>query len=126
MMQNPKKKVLVVEDNPMNMILIKEILAANGFEVIEAYNGHDAIKRVSEEMPDLILMDLNLPEMDGVTATKILKSNTPSKDIPIVAITASAMKGDEEKILAEGFDGYIAKPIEMKKFIKAVALFIKK
>jgi len=125
-MQNPKKKVLVVEDNPMNMILIKEILAANGFEVIEAYNGHDAIKRVSEEMPDLILMDLNLPEMDGVTATKILKSNTPSKDIPIVAITASAMKGDEEKILAEGFDGYIAKPIEMKKFIKAVALFIKK
>lgn len=126
MMQNPKKKVLVVEDNPMNMILIKEILAVNGFEVIEAYNGHDAIKRVSEEMPDLILMDLNLPEMDGVTATKILKSNTPSKDIPIVAITASAMKGDEEKILAEGFDGYIAKPIEMKKFIKAVALFIKK
>ena len=125
-MQNPKKKVLVVEDNPMNMILIKEILAVNGFEVIEAYNGHDAIKRVSEEMPDLILMDLNLPEMDGVTATKILKSNTPSKDIPIVAITASAMKGDEEKILAEGFDGYIAKPIEMKKFIKAVALFIKK
>jgi len=125
-MQNPKKKVLVVEDNPMNMILIKEILAVNGFEVIEAYNGHDAIKRVSEEMPDLILMDLNLPEMDGVTATKILKSNTPSKDIPIVAITASAMKGDEEKILAEGFDGYIAKPIEMKKFMKAVALFIKK
>lgn len=126
MMQNPKKKVLVVEDNPMNMILIKEILAVNGFEVIEAYNGHDAIKRVSEEMPDLILMDLNLPEMDGVTATKILKSNTPSKDIPIVAITASAMKGDEEKILAEGFDGYIAKPIEMKKFMKDVALFIKK
>lgn len=126
MMQNPKKKVLVVEDNPMNMILIKEILAVNGFEVIEAYNGHDAIKRVSEEMPDLILMDLNLPEMDGITATKILKSNAPSKDIPIVAITASAMKGDEEKILAEGFDGYIAKPIEMKKFIKDVALFIKK
>src|SRR3989338_7800848 len=126
MMQNPKKKVLVVEDNPMNMILIKEILAANGFEVIEAYNGHDAIKRVSEEMPDLILMDLNLPKMDGVTATKILKSNTPSKAIPIVAITASAMKGDEEKILAEGFDGYIAKPIEMKKFMKDVALFIKK
>lgn len=126
MIQNPKKKVLVVEDNPMNMILVKEILTANGFEVIEAYNGHDAIKRVSEERPDLILMDLNLPEMDGVTATKILKSNTPSKDIPIVAITASAMKGDEEKILAEGFDGYIAKPIDMKRFMKDIALFIKK
>lgn len=125
-MQCPKKKILVVEDNPINMILIKEILTANGFEVIEAYNGHDAIKRGTEERPDLILMDLNLPEMDGITATKILKSNILCKDVPIVAITASAMKGDEEKIIAEGFDGYIAKPIEMKKFIKDVSLFIKK
>lgn len=125
-MQEKKKKIMVVEDNPMNKILMKEALTVNGYDVTEAGSGSDAIKKVSAEMPDLILMDLNLPEMDGITATRLLKSNDACKGVPIIAITASAMKGEEEKILAEGFDGYISKPIEIKKFIKDVAAYIKK
>lgn len=126
MTQGAKKKIMVVEDNPMNKILTKEILTVQGYEVIEASSGSDAIKRIAGDKPDLILMDLNLPEMDGITATKILKSNDVCRGIPIIALTASAMKGDEEKILAEGFDGYISKPIEMKQFIKDIASYIKK
>ncbi|MBI5874812.1 MAG: response regulator [Deltaproteobacteria bacterium] len=125
-MQEKKKKIMVVEDNPMNKILMKEVLTVNGYDVTEAGSGSEAIKKVSAEMPDLILMDLNLPEMDGITATKLLKANDACKAVPVIAITASAMKGEEEKILAEGFDGYISKPIEIKKFIKDVAAYIKK
>lgn len=123
-MNGTKKKIMVVEDNPMNMILTREMLTVNGYEVIEAGNGSEAIKKFSAERPDLILMDINLPEMDGITATRLLKSNDACKGVPIIAITASAMKGEEEKLLAEGFDGYISKPIEMKKFIKDIASYI--
>lgn len=125
-MQEKKKKIMVVEDNPMNKILMKEVLTVNGYDVTEAGSGSEAIKRVAVEMPDLVLMDLNLPEMDGITAAKLLKINNACKDVPVIAITASAMKGEEEKILAEGFDGYISKPIEIKKFIKDVAAYITK
>lgn len=121
-----KKKVLVVEDNPMNQILAREILTANGYDVVEANTGSDAIKKVMAERPDIILMDLNLPEMDGITATRILKSDDTHKNIPVIALTASAMKGEVERILAEGFDGYISKPIEMKKFIKDISSYIRK
>ena len=121
-----KKKVLVVEDNPMNQILAREILTANGYDVVEANTGSDAIKKVMAERPDIILMDLNLPEMDGITATKILKSDDNYRDITIIALTASAMKGEVERILAEGFDGYISKPIEVKKFIKDISSYIRK
>ncbi|MBI5048441.1 MAG: response regulator [Deltaproteobacteria bacterium] len=121
-----KKKVLVVEDNPMNKILVRDILIANGYDVVEADTGSDAIKKVAAERPNLILMDLNLPEMDGITATKILKSGDNCKGIPIIALTASAMKMEVEKTLSEGFDGYISKPIEMKKFIKYIASYFGK
>ena len=121
-----KKKVLVVEDNPMNQILAREILTANGYDVVEASTGSDAIKKVMAERPDIILMDLNLPEMDGITATRILKSDDNHRNIPVIALTASAMKGEVERILAEGFDGYISKPIEMKKFIKDISSYIRK
>ncbi len=124
-MNGTKKKIMVVEDNPMNMILTREMLTVNGYEVIEAGSGSEAIKKFSVERPDLILMDINLPEMDGITATRLLKSNDACKGVPIIAITASAMKGEEEKLLAEGFDGYISKPIEMKKFIKDIASYIR-
>lgn len=125
-MQEAKKKIMVVEDNPMNKVLMKEVLTVNGYDVTEADTGSDAIKKVASEKPDLILMDLNLPEMDGITATKLLKTNNACKDVLVIAITASAMKGEEEKILAEGFDGYISKPIKIKKFVKDVAAYIKK
>ena len=126
MVAETKKKILVVEDNPMNQILAREILTANGYDVVEANTGSDAIKRVMAERPDIILMDLNLPEMDGITATKILKSDDNYRDITIIALTASAMKGEVERILAEGFDGYISKPIEVKKFIKDISSYIRK
>ena len=126
MVDETKKKILVVEDNPMNQILAREILTANGYDVVEANTGSDAIKKVMAERPDIILMDLNLPEMDGITATKILKSDDNYRDIPIIALTASAMKGEVERILAEGFDGYISKPIEVKKFIKDISSYIRK
>lgn len=126
MKMEDKKRIMVVEDNPMNKILMKEALTANGYDVTEADSGTDAIKKISAETPDLILMDINLPEMDGITATKLLKANNACKDAPVIAITASVMKGEEEKLMSEGFDGYISKPIEIKKFIKDVAAYLKK
>lgn len=120
-MQGEKPKVLLVEDNYMNKVLVKEILTLNGYEVIEAQSGVEAIKILATSRPDIILMDLHLPEMDGFTATRIIKSDERNKEIPILALTASAMKGDEEKILSRGFDGYVAKPIEVKKLLEVIS-----
>lgn len=124
-MADERKKVLLVEDNYMNKMLVREILTLGGYEVIEAKSGLEAIKLLSagsrDERPDIILMDLHLPVMDGYTATRIIKSDDRNKDIPILALTASAMKGDEQKILAMGFDGYVAKPIDVKKLTGIVA-----
>ncbi|HHD11141.1 MAG TPA: response regulator [Deltaproteobacteria bacterium] len=114
------KKILVVEDNLMNKVLVKEILSIKGYQIIEAVTGKEAIEKAMAEKPDLILMDLQLPEMDGVTATKLIKEKEEFRDTPVVALTASAMKGDEEKILKEGFDGYVPKPIEVKKLLDVV------
>ncbi len=115
-----QKKILVVEDNLMNKVLVKEILSVKGYQIIEAVTGKEAIEKTMAEKPDLILMDLQLPEMDGITATKLIKDKEEFKNIPVVALTASAMKGDEEKILKEGFDGYVPKPIEVKKLLDVV------
>lgn len=116
-----KAKVLLVEDNHMNKILVREILTLNGYDIIEAKSGTEALKVLSTERPDIILMDLHLPEMDGITATRIIKSDERNKSIPVLALTASAMKGEEDKILDKGFDGYVAKPIEMKKLLEAIS-----
>ncbi|MEE8185590.1 MAG: response regulator [Thermodesulfobacteriota bacterium] len=115
-----KKKILVVEDNLMNKILIRDILDFYGYSVCEAVNGREALEKARSEKPDIIIMDLHLPEMDGVTAMKILKSKDEMKDIPIIALTAAAMKWDEKKIIREGFDGYVPKPIDIKVLMKAV------
>lgn len=116
-----KPKILVVEDNFMSKTLVREILEMNDYEVLEADRGTDALRIATIEKPDLILMDINLPGMDGVTAARVIKSNADGKNIPILALTASAMKGDEEKIIAQGFDGYIAKPVEMKELLKKLS-----
>lgn len=116
-----KAKVLLVEDNHMNKILVREILTLNGYEIVEAKSGTEALVKVSTDRPDLILMDLHLPEMDGITATRIIKSDEKNRSIPVLALTASAMKGEEDKILNKGFDGYVAKPIEVKKLLEAIA-----
>jgi CheY-like chemotaxis protein len=120
-MQGSGQKVLLVEDNHMNMVLVKEILTMNGYEIIEAGSGTEAITSLGVERPDIILMDLHLPGMDGITATRIIKSDERNKAIPVLALTASAMRGEEEKILRQGFDGYVAKPIEIKKLLEAIS-----
>lgn len=119
-MQGNKIKVLIVEDNHMNKILVREMLTLNGYEIFEAKSGTEALKMLTAARPDIILMDLHLPEMDGITATRIIKSEERNKSIPVLALTASAMKGEEDKILNKGFDGYVAKPIEMKKLLEAI------
>ena len=113
------RKVLVVEDDFMNKVLVKEMLTLNGFIVVEAGDGKEAVAMAKSEAPDVILMDLHLPEMDGITAMKAIKDE--GLKTPIIALTASAMIGDEEKILGHGFDGYVPKPIELKRLIESVS-----
>lgn len=120
-MQDGKIKVLIVEDNYMNKVLVKEILTLDGYDIVEARSGTEALKVMATDRPDIILMDLHLPEMDGITATRIIKSEERNRSIPILALTASAMKGEEEKILSKGFDGYVAKPIERKKLLDTIS-----
>ncbi|WKZ34036.1 MAG: response regulator [Thermodesulfobacteriota bacterium] len=115
-----KIKILLVEDNHMNKVLVKEILTLHGYEITEAASGTEALKSLMEERPDLILMDLHLPGMDGVTATRIIKSDSRNSSIPVLALTASAMRGEEGELLSKGFDGYVAKPIERKKLLDAI------
>ncbi len=115
-----KKKVLVVEDDKMSKILVHEILTMNGYETIEARNGAEALRLVREEDPDLVLMDINLPGMDGVTATRLLKAGAGERNVPVLALTASSMEGDEEELKKSGFDGCVPKPIEVKKLVETV------
>ncbi|MBU4075401.1 MAG: response regulator [Euryarchaeota archaeon] len=109
------KKALVVEDNPINMELVIEILTANGFSADEAVNGEEAVARVEKKAYDIVLMDIELPGMDGVEATRLIKKR--HIDIPVIALTSYAMKGDRDRFLAAGFDGYISKPLDVTDFI---------
>ncbi len=118
------EKILIVEDNPMNLELATDLLEAAGYVIIQAETAEEGIKLASAESPDLILMDISLPGMDGLEATGILKQDPTTKDITVIAMTAHAMKGDEEKALAAGCSGYITKPIDTREFPKAVARFI--
>src|SRR3989304_7956460 len=120
-----KPRVLVVEDNAMNKVLVKEILIMHGYVVIEACTGKEAVETALREKPDIVLMDINLPEMDGVAATKLIKGSETLKHVPVVALTASAMRGDREKIMAEGFDGYVPKPQQVKVLLGTLAEGVK-
>ena len=118
-------KVLLVEDNYMNKVLVREILKLNGYDIIEAASGTEGLKMLALEPPDIVLMDLHLPEMDGITATRIIKADEKNRHIPVLALTASAMKGEEQKLIDKGFDGYVAKPIDVKKLLEAITESIK-
>lgn len=118
------EKILIVEDNPINMELATDLLEAAGYVVIQVGTAEEGIKLARDEFPDLILMDVSLPGMDGLEATEALKQDPTTKDIPVIAITAHAMKGDEEKALAAGCVGYIPKPIDTRAFPKTVARLI--
>ncbi|MBI5641369.1 MAG: response regulator [Nitrospirae bacterium] len=109
------KKILVVEDNEKNKVLVRDILTYYGYEVLEAGNGEEGIRKARESHPDLILMDIQLPVMDGIAAGAILKHDPLTEKIKIIALTSFAMKGDREKILDAGFDAYIPKPIDTRK-----------
>lgn len=116
--------ILIVEDNPKNLKLIRDLLQFKGYQTIEAETAEAGIDLARERHPALILMDIQLPGMDGREAMKTLKGDTATQKIPIIALTASAMKGDREALLAEGFDGYIPKPIDIKEVPKVVASYI--
>lgn len=113
-------KILVVEDNTKNRILIRDTLIAEGYEVLEATDGVEGVSQAKEHMPDLILMDIQMPVMNGVETMKILKAGAETKGIKIIALTAVAMQGDKERFLAEGFDGYLSKPVDPDTVIKTV------
>lgn len=119
-MSGAKQRVLVVEDNYMNKVLVKEILELNGYEVIEATTGTEAIQLIATERPDVVLMDLHLPGMDGITATRIIKADDANRLLPVLALTASASKDEADDIIDKGFDGYVAKPIEVKALLEAI------
>jgi two-component system, cell cycle response regulator DivK len=113
--------ILIVEDNEKNRKLARDVLAHKGYRVVEAETGEDGIRLASEQRPDLVLMDIQLPGMNGIEALRQLRSDPATRDIPVMAVTASAMTYDRQKIMAAGFDGYQSKPISVRPFLEAVA-----
>ena len=120
------KTVLVVEDNELNMKLFHDLLEANGYRVLQTRDGLSALDLARQHMPDLILMDIQLPEVSGIEVTKWLKEDDELKSIPVIAVTAFAMKGDEEKIREGGCEAYISKPISVLSFLQMVDSFLKR
>ena len=118
------KRVLIVEDDSKNLTLFRDLLRVSGYETVEATDGKQGVESAKANKPDLILMDIQMPVMDGLEATKILKADSITSDIPIVALTANAMKGDEQRITEAGCDGYMTKPIDIKEFLKLVAEYL--
>jgi len=119
-------KVLIAEDNGMNMELVKDILILNGYETIGASTGAEAIRLVATEKPDIVLMDLHMPGMDGMTAMRILKSDEAYREIPVLALTAAAGRAETEDVLARGFDGCVVKPINKELLLNEIRSFTAK
>ena len=118
------KTVLIVEDNELNMKLFHDLLDAQGYETLQTREGLQALALAREHRPDLILMDIQLPEISGLEVTKWLKEDAELRAIPVVAVTAFAMKGDEERIREGGCEAYLSKPISVGKFIETVRHFL--
>ncbi|MBO0334365.1 response regulator [Sneathiella sp. CAU 1612] len=118
------KTVLIVEDNDLNMKLFHDLLDAHGYNTIQTKDGMEALSLAREHMPDLILMDIQLPEVSGLEVTKWIKEDEALKSIPVIAVTAFAMKGDEEKIREGGCEAYVAKPISVENFLNTVKEFL--
>ncbi len=119
-------KILYVEDNPQNMRLVKKMLGVGGYDMLEAQDGMTGLAVATREIPDLILMDINLPDIDGVEVTTRLKSDPALKHIPIIALTANAMFGDREKYISAGCDGYLAKPISKTELLDMLGVYLKR
>ncbi len=118
------KTVLIVEDNELNMKLFNDLLEANGFLTLKTASGHEALELARLHKPSLILMDIQLPEVSGEVVIQWIKADDAIKHIPIIAVTAFAMKGDEERILSKGCEAYLSKPISIVKFIQVVKSYI--
>src|SRR6266853_5483214 len=119
-----RKRVLIVEDNDLNMKLFNDLLEAHGYFTLQTKDGVEALRMARLHRPDLILMDIQLPEVSGLEVTKWLKEDDELRSIPIIAVTAFAMKGDEEKIREGGCEAYIAKPISVANFLEVVERFL--
>ena len=119
------KTILIVEDDDLSMRLETDLLQVHGYDTLQSVDGKDALELAREHHPDLIIMDIKLPEVSGVEHVKALKADEALKDIPVLAVTAFALRGDEEKFLDAGCDGYIAKPISVSHFLEMVDKFIK-
>ena len=113
-------QILVVEDNEKNMKLFCDVLHATGYRTLEATTGEQAVELTVERQPDLVLMDIQLPDIDGVEALRRLRADARSADIPVLAVTAQAMEGDRERFLAEGFDDYVSKPVDVVELVAVV------
>ena len=124
MVENNAKTILVVEDNPGNMELAADLLDIRGFRVLQAATAEEGICLAKAERPSLILMDIGLPGMNGLQATRLLKKDRQTASIPVVALTAQAMDDDKEKTLAAGCVGYITKPIDTRTFVQTITLFL--
>ena len=118
------KRILIVEDQEDNRTILRDVLSTVGYELIEALNGEDGVKLAQNERPDLILMDIQLPKMDGYEATQQIKSIAELKTIPIIAVTSYALSGDEAKARAAGCDGYIAKPFSPRELLAMVRKYL--
>jgi two-component system cell cycle response regulator DivK len=118
------KTVLVVEDNELNMKLFHDLLEASGYDIVQTRNGLEAIDLAREHHPDLILMDIQLPEVSGLEVTKWIKEDDDLRTIPVIAVTAFAMKGDEERIRQGGCEAYLSKPISVNTFLETVKSYL--
>ncbi|MCX7975658.1 MAG: response regulator [Bellilinea sp.] len=118
------KSILYIEDNFDNRMLVRRLLEHEGFLVLEAENAHEALALLQTQQPDLILMDINMPEIDGYTLTRQIKATPQTSQIPVIALTANVMRGDKERTLRAGCDGYIENPIDTDTFIEQVNHFL--
>jgi two-component system cell cycle response regulator DivK len=119
------QRILVIEDNAMNLKLVRDVLQFSGYDVAEARSGEEGVELARERTPDLILMDLQLPGIDGVEALRLLRANPTTRAVPVVAVTAFAMKKDRHRALLAGFDGYVEKPISVRALPSQVKSFLR-
>jgi two-component system cell cycle response regulator DivK len=118
-------RILVVEDNPKNLKLVRDVLRFSGYEVIEATSGEDGVRLAASEEPDLILMDLQLPDIDGAEALRRIRAGERTREVPVVAVTAFAMDHDREHAFASGFSGYVEKPISVRRLPEQIRDFLR-
>jgi two-component system, cell cycle response regulator DivK len=119
-----RKRILVVEDDRLSLIVLRQLLMAQGYEILLSSAARDGINRARNEQPDLIMMDINLPDISGLDATLLLKEDDQTKNIPIIAVTACITPGDKATALKSGCDAYIAKPVNMENLLRTVELFL--